>query len=204
MSNKDIFDNIYENNLWGGDSGTGSIPDYASKYIDLVSSFIIGYNIKTVLDLGSGDTRILRAVISPTQLESYTCIEVSSLAISRYYQDTKDITRKVKNFNVINDDIITCEYPKVDLILIKDVLQHLNNESVSIVMEKILKSCKYAIITNDILPSNKNVDIKNGEHRGLNLKIDPFNYTDLQVIKSYKSNVEQKIVMLYRNLNEII
>lgn len=197
MSNQEIFNNVYINNSWGKDSGTGSFKEHARDYIDYVNGFIKAYNIKTILDLGMGDTKIFRE-LDLKNVDEYTGVEISDFAINKYYKNFK------RDVTIIHDDIVTYEYPQVDLILIKDVLQHLNIESIKIVMNKIFNSCKYAIITNDILLTDNNEDIKNGEYRGLDLKKDPFNYKNLQVINTYVSFQEIKAICLYRKNNEII
>lgn len=197
MSNKDIFNEIYKTNAWQRDSGTGSFVEHALPYIEYVDSFIRHYKIKSVLDLGSGDTKILRS-LTLSNVDSYKCVEVSSHAIVKYYDKLPD------NVEVINDDIVTYEYPQVDLILIKDVLQHLDQDSIKIIMEKIFKSCKYAIITNDILSSPENVNIQNGAYRGIDLKKDPYNYNNLQIINTYLSFKEIKAICLYRRDNEVV
>lgn len=197
MSNQQVFNKIYATNAWAIDSGTGSMVEHAMTYINYLNSFISHYKIKTVLDLGSGDTKILRE-LNLDKLDSYTCVEVSDLAIEKYYKNLP------KNVNVVNDDITTFDYPEVDLILIKDVLQHLDIQSIKKIMEKIFKSCKYAIITNDILLTNENKDIDSGGYRGLDLKKDPFNYSNLQMIDTYLAFQEIKAICLYRKHNEII
>lgn len=197
MSNQDIFNKIYLTNEWHVDSGTGSLPHNAVKYTEYVNGFIKAYNIKTILDLGSGDTKILRSLKIDT-ISSYKCVEVSNIAIERYY---KKLPSKVE---LIQEDILDFEYPNVDLILIKDVLQHLDFNSISLVMNKIFNAAKYAIITNDIPHSGSNIEISNGQYRGLNLHKDPFNYFNLQIVKTYRSAEEEKAIYLYRKENEII
>jgi hypothetical protein len=197
MSNQEIFNNIYQKNLWGKDSGTGSLKEHAREYINYVNGFIKAYNIKSILDLGMGDTKVFRE-LDLTNVDEYTGVEVSDFAINKYYKNFK------RDVTVINDDIVKCEYPKADLILIKDVLQHLEIEFIKTVMDKIFNSCKYAIITNDILLTENNEDIKNGEYRGLDLKKDPFNYKNLQIINTYVSFQETKAIYLYRKDNEVI
>ena len=59
------------------------------------------------------------------------------------------------------------------MVIIKDVLQHLPNKDVSIVLEKI-KKYKYCIITNDYTGDICG-DINIGEWRPINVLLSPFN-----------------------------
>jgi hypothetical protein len=57
MDNREVFNKVYLTNEWGQDSGTGSLPFNAKEYINYLNGFIKFYNVKTILDLGSGDTK---------------------------------------------------------------------------------------------------------------------------------------------------
>jgi hypothetical protein len=60
-----------------------------------------------------------------------------------------------------------------DLIIIKDVLQHLPNDSIVKILNKIEKCCRIALICDDLGESN--IDIVPGGYRRLNLSAAPFN-----------------------------
>ena len=64
--------------------------------------------------------------------------------------------------------------PHVDLVLIKDVLQHLDTKTIKNILEKVFTRAKFALFCNDILPST-NSEIEIGGYRGLNLQHEPFN-----------------------------
>jgi O-methyltransferase domain len=88
-------------------------------------------------------------------------------------------------------DFLTCETPAGDVLLVKDVLQHLSNKSVSHFLKNILTQYRYALITNDLkrhverriwglwpirrLLATPNVDIVDGGSRPLRLDDRPFN-----------------------------
>ena len=191
--NKDIFDSIYITDFWSEKSGPGSDPKKAKPWIDTVNSFLKSNNVSTVLDLGCGDWRLGKEL----NLENifYTGVDVSSVIIEEVKHNSK------KNIKFISDDIETMNFPKVDLIIIKDVLQHLPNNSVKLIMSKIMKSCNYALICNDI-GENENIDILAGEHRNLNLLNYPFDYK-LETLKTFVSGHSNKSITLYRsNQNE--
>lgn len=197
--NQNIFNKIYTNNEWGLDSGTGSMPINIEMYVNTVVDFIIKHNIKSVLDLGSGDTKVLQQIIYKINVESYTCIEISDVAINKYYKNLNVPKENVQNFTIINADITQCEYPKCDLVLIKDVLQHLSFIDIIKIMRKIFDCCKYSIITNDKLLDKYNKNIINGQYRGIDLTKPPFRYRNLLELGSYTTILEPvvKNIMLY-------
>ena len=68
--------------------------------------------------------------------------------------------------------------PNADLVIIKDVLQHIPNSDVQIILDKI-KTCKFAIITNDY--TDNNIDTPIGGCRPINILLAPFNYCGVTV-----------------------
>ena len=59
-SAKDVFDDIYTTNQWGGKrgeiySGPGSRGEMARQYVDTITGFIARHGVKSVVDIGCGD-----------------------------------------------------------------------------------------------------------------------------------------------------
>src|SRR5262245_21112533 len=71
-------------------------------------------------------------------------------------------------------DDITDDLPAADLLISKDVLQHLSNELIHKFIKNNLRKGKYkwVILTND--RSSENRDISNGEYRMIDLAAPPF------------------------------
>ena len=174
MSNKEVFDDIYINSTWGYKSGPGSDPFAARTWIDIVNFFIELKDVKSILEVGCGDWR----VGSNYKLDGvlYAGIDASSVIIEELQQYETD------NIQFINADAETFEFPHVDMILCKDVLQHLPNESVFTIMKKIMSHSRYVLICNDWTDKNGG-DIEAGGHRRLNLREEPFNYPLNEVLQ---------------------
>jgi len=190
--NKNIFNNIYKTDFWSGKSGPGSDPNNAKVWIDTVNLFIEKQDIYSILDLGCGDWR-LGKILNITN-KKYIGVDVSTIIIEEIKHNAKE------NIVFIADDMETMIFPKVDLIIIKDVLQHLSNNSVKLIMSKIMNSCNYALICNDI-GENENIDILPGEHRNLDLSKAPFNY-ELETLTIFNAGYHKKSIVVYRNNNE--
>jgi SAM-dependent methyltransferase len=195
MSNKEIFDNIYQKQFWGKDSGCGSDPKNAKEWISLINNFIKEKEIKSVLDLGCGDWRIGKELNLDNV--NYTGVDVSSVIINKIKHNEKD------NIKFVNHDIESFDIPKVDLVLLKDVLQHLALDSTKKILDKVSNNAKYVLISNDFNKNNiygnkTNYEIKSGHHVYLDLTISPFSY-DLKHVLDFNSCGQIKRVYLYES-----
>jgi SAM-dependent methyltransferase len=186
---QDTFNEIYRTSHWGQGSGSGSLPENAQEWIHNVNQLIRERKITSIIDVGCGDFQLgqqynLAGI-------NYLGVDVSDLIISKnsVYENSK-----IK-FRSINAELF--EFPKTDLILIKDVFQHLPNASIVRIMEKIVESAPYILICNDIINLDEpNNDIEVGGWRGLDLLKDPFNF-DLQSVCQYESGLEIKQIYLF-------
>jgi len=183
VSNEEAFNAIYTNSTWGHKSGPGSDPANAAPWIAEANKLLAQDDIHTVLDLGCGDWRLCKEL--NLEGKEYTGIDVSSVII----EDIKQY--ESEHIKFMQGDLETIDFPQVDLILIKDVLQHLPIAAIHTIMNKIMASAKYALICNDI--ADANTEIKAGEWRGINLALEPFNYK-LQLVMAYGN----KRISLYR------
>ena len=183
MSNEEAFNAIYTNSTWGHKSGPGSDPANASAWIAEANKLLAQADIHTVLDLGCGDWRLGKEL--NLLGKEYTGIDVSSVII----EDIKQY--ESEHIKFMQGDLETIDLPPTDLILIKDVLQHLPISAIHTIMNKIMASAKYALICNDI--ADVNTECEPGGWRGINLALEPFNYK-LQLVMAYGT----KRISLYR------
>ena len=175
MSNAEVFSKIYKEDLWHGGSGAGSKLENVKEYVEILQKYIDKPEIKTVLDLGCGDWQFSKFL--DLSSVSYLGVDVVESVI-----ESNSTSYSASNIKFISRDITTYELPKVDLIICKDVLQHLCNKDVVTILVKIITSSKFSLITNDFKPENtENKDIDNGDYRCLDLTLSPF-YLDVVTI----------------------
>ena len=160
------FNQIYALNKWGFRSGPGSDPEFAEPFIRMINDYLKRDDIESILDIGCGDFRLGKNY--RLEKKDYTGLDVSSLIIE---ENRKFETASIK-FIQGDFESLQCERTW-DLIIIKDVLQHLPNSSVINILNKIESHCKIALICNDW--SELNVDIVPGGYRRINLNGAPFN-----------------------------
>ena len=184
---KQAFEEIYSQHKWGGvsKSGPGSDPHATKEYVKFINNFLQdNINIKSIVEIGCGDWATTRLLKFPTDY-SYLGYDIVSSVIE---ENTRQFGGKKTRF--ICADFMSSEIETGDLILIKDVLQHLSNDVVNTFINNILPKYKVAIITNDVkkyrqklffgIPLIKrkyqtpNLDILDGKSRPLEIDKSPF------------------------------
>lgn len=176
----EVFNNIYSTGFWGRDgnqvgySGPGSTVEATLQYRLMLSKFIELLGIQTVVDAGCGDWTFSRNIDWGRVMTTgwYIGYDASEIAIEK----AKRYEWQSRHFEVRD---ITEPLPQADLLLCKDVLQHLPNAMVIDFIRNNLVRGKYkwAIITND--KGSENRDIVVGDHRPLDLSLPPFNVRGL-------------------------
>ena len=172
LSLTNTFNHIYAEGIWGRDdtgkgiSGSGSTLEITREYRAYVEDFMKKHAVKSVVDAGCGDWSFSSAMDWGDA--SYLGVDIAS--------DIVEANRKKYESNKIRFQVgdITDELPAADLLISKDVLQHLSNELVHTFIRNNLKQGKYkwAILTND--RGSGNQDIPSGSYRAIDLSAPPF------------------------------
>jgi SAM-dependent methyltransferase len=184
----EAFTNIYKHSAWqvtddSPKSGYGSNVSFCSEYISFVSEFIKKNDIKSVLDLGCGDWTFSQ-LIDWRDIE-YVGIDVVESVISENQKVHGDHNRKFYQMELA--DALDYFSEGVDLILCKDVLQHLSYQYVQSIVPK-LEKANHLLITNDIHSDAKTFehdmksDFITGHWHLLDLSKEPFSQN---VVENY-------------------
>ena len=179
---KAAMEQIYEKHLWGGSeskfySGEGShLDELVQPYIKVVKDFLSSFEQPiTVCDLGCGDFNVGKGLVKYTK--NYIGVDI----VERLIEYNKEkYTAENLEFQCL--DIAADDLPVADCVIIRQVLQHLSNQEVQNILQK-LSAYKYVIITEHI-PEGEfvpNIDIISGQgirlkkRSGINLLKSPFN-----------------------------
>jgi SAM-dependent methyltransferase len=187
-----VFTDIYDRDCWGG-SGTGSQIENARGYVALVQEFLKEKGIETVTDVGCGDWQFSQ-YINWDQVQ-YTGYDVVKSVIEKNQIAFGKSWIRFVQANAINENL-----PQADLLLCKDVLQHLPYEDIWKLIHQLHKF-KHCFITNDVNPDTltcNNCDIKRGDYRVLDLTKPPFNLKG-QKIFTYRCGGGMKQVLYIKN-----
>tara|TARA_Y100000389_G_scaffold200737_1_gene241822 strand:- start:45 stop:761 length:717 start_codon:yes stop_codon:yes gene_type:complete len=177
-----VFTSIYKSNHWVQKddnltkeslsiSGHGSNLN-TKQYFNLEKNFtklIDDYKIESILDMPCGDFLWLHEIIKEKNID-YLGIDIVEDLI-----DSNKTRYKKKNFNFISSDILNFETDKkFDLIVIRDLFIHIKNSDISRIIQNI-KKMNFNFIALNSYTNEKNKDVITGQHRKVNLLIEPFN-----------------------------
>ena len=188
MDNKKIFSEIYKKKMWTPEnlkikedfySGVGShYPEFTDNYVKELGNFFSTFPEKpNVVDLGCGDFNIGSKLRN--YCNNYIAADVCDEIIFRNKKKYLDLNVDFRVLDITKDEI-----PGGDIGIIRQVLQHLSNKSISDFLNNINKKFKYIVITEHYPKTTNfvsNVDITTGPdirfsaESGVVLTVYPFN-----------------------------
>lgn len=165
---RDAFSEIYDKNVWGKGSGVGSETEHTREYVAALQEFIASKQIKSVVDFGCGDWQFSRHINwGDVRYQGFDVVP-SVVAANTAQFSTPNIS-----FHLIEDG---AHLPAADLLVCKDVLQHLPVAQVRRYLSIFRRLYRHILITNDVWPdTNLNVDIEPGQCRPVRIDLAPFN-----------------------------
>lgn len=184
-----IFTDIYKNNTWGGKqgefySGDGTHSPNVPLYVNVVEELIRKNNVKSVLDIGCGDFRVMSQVVDKVDVV-YTGADVVEDLIKQHQEQFGNPKTKFIKLNAIDDEL-----PDAEMITIRQVLQHLSNDQILKILPKLSKF-KYVVISehvligDDVVPNYDKIPgphIRSRSLSGVYIDLPPFNVQNAKVI----------------------
>jgi len=203
-----IMETIYKQKDWGGDgpdfySGQGShLPKIVDPYLRKILQFLNGFAPKlSVCDLGCGDFNVGKQLVDASS--KYIAVDIVPELIARNKALFKHPNLEFVCLNII-DDVL----PMADCVLVRQVFQHLSNEQIASVANK-LKKFKYVIVTEhlpkgDFIPNmdkQTDADIRLSKNSGVVLTAPPFNFKPLKRRELIQVHIKkgQIVTTLYQN-----
>lgn len=161
------FEAVYRKDGWTNGSGPGSHPDNTIEYRAFLEQFMKANEINSITDLGCGDWQFSKYI-------DWARFRYSGLDIV-----PEIIERNAERYAAPNIEFrlhhAPTELPGGDLLIAKEVLQHLPNETVAEYLGVIASRYRFALLTNAIEPLERaNIDIDFGDWRPLRLERAPF------------------------------
>jgi len=142
------FTDIYNKKIWGsrdgkGTSGTGSSISPDTKwYIELLKKHIQDTKSINICDLGCGDWEFSKTIDWTSLSVNYTGIDCVKSVI-----DNNNKLYKEGMISFIHQDAKSI--PKgYDFVILKDVIQHWNDEDIKDIIPEILKHNKFIFLCN--------------------------------------------------------
>jgi len=184
-----IFTEIYKKNIWlGKESRSGPGSDLAKTEVirKELPGLFKNLGITTLLDIPCGDFNWLKEV--DLSFLFYIGADIVDDLVSLNNTNYSNKNRIFRKLDITKDNL-----PKVDLILCKDLFQHLSLGDIDKTIKNIKKSKpKFLLATSDIY-SKENIDKVSGSIMPFNLLLPPFSFP-----KPRKIIVEKHIERGYR------
>lgn len=149
MGPSQIFDQIYEKQMWGrGEaggyySGDGSAAESSATYEALVADFVRREGIRSVLDFGCGDFQVSNRIRQRLGSDvDFTGLDASGIIVRQNLQ-------RYPNARFLHDDG-TCEIPHCDLVTVRQVFQHNSNQDIARILRRLEGRWRFLIVAEHI------------------------------------------------------
>jgi SAM-dependent methyltransferase len=175
------FEEIHREDRWTNGSGPGSHPDSTIEYRAFLARFMEANGISSVTDLGCGDWQFSRFI--DWSRVRYTGLDVVPAIIDQNAHLYAGPTIEFRLHRSLKD------LPGGDLLIAKEVLQHLPNETVLQYLTVIARRYRFALLTNAVEPAERaNVDVDFGDWRPLRLDLAPFSARGAVIFNYFPQN----------------
>ena len=202
---EDVFNEIYERGIWSptpGDgkfhSGPGSMPAASRGYEDFVAGYLNARpEIATIVDIGCGDFQVSQRILQRLngQVRYFGCDVASKVVADNNERHAVPGKIAFLHANVAKDTL-----PEGDIVTIREVFQHLSNDTIQAALANLRRNFKFAIVTEAVprLPAAPNLDIvsgyrtRDGLKSGVFLELAPYN---LKIVARYEHPVSPREVL---------
>lgn len=167
---EEVFTYIYENNVWGLESvsGSGSTMFYTRPLRGALPTILERNNVNVIFDAPCGDFGWMREVLKEVDVHYIGGDIVKPLVESLKPLETDKI--EFRHFDITKD-----EFPKADMWFCRDCLFHLSYDDIFKALRLFLDSGIPLLMTTK--HPGRNQDIQTGGFRPLNLCEEPFKFS---------------------------
>ena len=177
QSREEIFTKIYKKHYWGGHSrsGPGSDLSQTKTIRNQLPKVFRNLGVSSVLDAPCGDHHWAKEM--NLDFLDYTGVDIVQDIIETNIKKYAQTKKKFVHLDICKDNL-----PKADLILCRDLMQHLSYEEIWKATANITKTKSKYLLASSQLDTQKNRDITTGGWRRLNLMIPPFCFPEPKMI----------------------
>jgi hypothetical protein len=153
-----------------------------SEFVESCERFMRLLNLTSIVDFGCGQ-----------MLAYLPLVNDNFIGVDKNLVKIEENTKKYPDFSFLNVNFLTSvkELPSADIILFRDVFQHLSNDSIRQVVSSTLTKYKYMLICNRSTYDD-NFDIVDGGFRFINMFKQPFtsyvNKDNIILLNHYKDD----------------
>jgi hypothetical protein len=173
-SNRTVFSNVYQKKLWGVASpenespfysGPGSSdPQIVDPYVDTVKRFFSNLlTKKKAVDLGCGDFRVGSRIVD--SFDSYIACDVVPELVHFNQQYWQHLPVEFRVLDLVKDEI-----PDGDVLIVRQVLQHLSNDDIKKFTQSIPRGFSHLLVT-EHLPSERDFFANKDKASGSDIRL---------------------------------
>jgi SAM-dependent methyltransferase len=169
---RSTFARFYTENRWGDDesvSGPGSSLARTAKLRRELPALLHEIGARTLLDAPCGDFNWMKDV--QPGVEHYIGIDVVPELIARNQHLYGNAELEFLVLDLTRDEL-----PRVDVILCRDCFIHFSYRHIAAAIKNFKRSGSTYLLTNSYPGWQKNLDIRTGNFRHLNLALPPLNF----------------------------
>jgi SAM-dependent methyltransferase len=168
---EDVFTELYRKNKWGGAqgefySGPGSTEKHIiSPYIEMITDKVYSEACvgRSFVDLGCGDFNVGSQLIP--LCSSYVGVDIVKPLVQRNQEKYGN-----EAIHFMHLDIVKNELPDGDVCFVRQVLQHLSNQQIMTVLQKLTKY-QWVFITEHYPTQNNDIDHNIDKVHGASIRL---------------------------------
>jgi hypothetical protein len=167
-----VFDEIMRDARWGSEesqSGEGSNLEQTAQIREHIPRLLATLGTKSMLDAPCGDWYWMQHV--DLGGVDYTGADLVTSVVESCQQRFETPDRRFVALDIVKDPL-----PKVDIILCRDCLVHLSYGFIFAALRNFRASGSTYLLTTTFPQQKRNLDIRTGDWRPLNLQKPPFNF----------------------------
>jgi SAM-dependent methyltransferase len=202
---EDVFNEIYERGIWSPTpedgkfhSGPGSMPTASRGYEDFVAGYLNAHpEITTIVDIGCGDFQVSQRILQRLgrDVRYFGCDVASKVVADNNARHAVPGKITFLHANVAKDTL-----PPGGIVTIREVFQHLSNDTIQAALANLRKNFEFAIVTEAVprVPAAPNLDIvsgyrtRDGLNSGVFLELAPYN---LKIVDRYEHPVSPREIL---------
>jgi hypothetical protein len=167
-----VFTDIYTYNKWQNHesvSGSGSTMEKTNSIRKYLVDICQKFNIQTIIDAPCGDFNWMRSVLPKLNIKQYLGIDIVHSIIEK-----NNKLYSSSNVNFFCRDITNDSIPRVDLIICRDCLVHLDYNNIIQALKNFKQSRSKYLLMTSFCGERKFKNIKIGSWRPINFQLAPF------------------------------
>ena len=193
------FEVIYAQKGWGVDeqgrasSGAGSTMEFTRLYRVFLQDFLAAHGIRSVVDAGCGDWQFSRAI-------DWKGIDYLGVDIVPSLIDENRRTYAAPGVRFAVADIVRDELPPADLLIVKDVLQHLPDADITRFLARLARY-RHVLIVNGVDPRTLSAeprDVPAGGYRPLDITQPPHSVPGIKLL-AWRHGTHAELVVHLQN-----